>query len=90
MTEKEQANDAAKQTFIALGTGLIAAASESVDATPIGGFNPPALDEILNLKEQGLQSAVILALGYRNNELDPLSKAGKVRKPLEELFITIK
>ena len=34
---------AAKQTYIALGFTLVAAASEEVDATPMEGFIPDAV-----------------------------------------------
>jgi nitroreductase/dihydropteridine reductase len=88
-TENEQANLASRDAHIALGTALIAAASESIDATPMGGFNPSVLDEILDLKALGLQSTVLLALGYRNSEADFLATALKVRRPFEDLFIEI-
>ena len=54
---------AAKQAYIGLGTALIAAAYEKVDCTPMEGFNPTAVDEILNLKAKGLRSVVMLPLG---------------------------
>jgi len=73
----------AKQAYIALGTALIAAAVEGVDATPMEGFNPQALDELLNLKEKGLRSAVILPLGYRKADEDWLASLKKVRTPSE-------
>nr|WP_294861288.1 NAD(P)H-dependent oxidoreductase [uncultured Fluviicola sp.] len=80
---------AAKQAYIALGTAIVAAANLKVDSTPMEGFDNAAFDEILGLKEKGLQSAVILALGYRNEEMDPYAKAKKVRIPLDELTITL-
>ncbi|MBA2610587.1 MAG: NAD(P)H-dependent oxidoreductase [Bacteroidetes bacterium] len=80
-------NWAARQTYIALGTGLVAAAIEGVDATPMEGFNAPAFDEILNLKEKGLRSVSIMALGYRDAERDPFAKLKKVRRSKENLFI---
>jgi nitroreductase / dihydropteridine reductase len=80
---------ASKQAYIALGTALVAAANLKVDATPMEGFDNAAFDEILELKEKGLQSAVILALGYRDEEADFLAKAKKVRIPLDELAITL-
>ena len=84
---QEQLNNwAARQAYIALGHGIIAAANEKVDATPMEGFNPDKLDEVLKLKEQNLKSAVLLTLGYRNAEEDSLASAAKVRKPKEELF----
>lgn len=76
-----------KQAYIALGTGLIAAADLQVDATPMEGFNSEKFDEILGLKEKGLKSVVLLALGYRDEENDAFSKLKKVRLPKEE-FVT--
>jgi len=78
-----------RQAYIALGTGLVAAAEEKVDATPMEGFDPDALDAVLGLQEKGLRSTVILALGYRDAEKDHLSSAAKVRRDKEELFIRL-
>jgi len=80
---------AARQAYIALGHALVAAATEQVDATPMEGFKNAELDELLGLKEKGLKSVVIMTLGYRDNEKDPLVRAKKVRRPQEELFISI-
>ena len=78
-----------RQAYIALGTGLVAAAEEKVDATPMEGFDPDALDAALGLAEKGLHSTVILALGYRDAEKDYLSSAAKVRRAKDELFIRL-
>lgn len=78
---------AARQSYIALGTALVAAASEEVDSTPMEGFNNDALDELLGLKERGLKSVTILPLGYRDTEKDWLAGLPKVRTPKEELFV---
>lgn len=78
---------AAKQTYIALGFTLVAAASEEVDATPMEGFMPDAVDEALGLKELGLHSAVAVTLGYRDAANDYLSGAKKVRRATEKLII---
>ncbi len=84
---EQNLNWAARQTYIALGTGLVAAALEGIDASPMEGFNPAEFDEILNLKEKGLKTVSIMALGYRDAEKDPVSKFKKVRWPKEQLFI---
>jgi nitroreductase/dihydropteridine reductase len=78
-----------RQAYIALGFGLVAAANEQVDATPMEGFDPDALDTVLGLQEKGLRSTVILALGYRDAEKDYLSSAVKVRRSKDELFIRL-
>ena len=88
-SEEGNFNWAARQAYIALGHALVAAATEHVDATPMEGFNNAKLDEILGLTEKGLKSVVIMTLGYRDSENDGLSKAKKVRRPSEELFISI-
>lgn len=80
---------AARQAYIALGTGLIAAASEGVDATPMEGFNPAGLDELLGLKEKGLRSVLLMPLGYRDVEKDNLASAKKVRRSKEDFFINL-
>lgn len=82
-------NWAARQAYIALGHALVAAATEDVDATPMEGFDAAKLDEILGLKERGLRSVVIMTLGYRDQDKDPLVNAKKVRRPHDELFIAI-
>jgi hypothetical protein len=81
---------AAKQAYIGLGTALIAAAYEEVDSTPMEGFNPAALDEILNLKEKGLRSVVMMPLGYRKADEDWLLNLKKVRRPKEDFIRWIK
>ncbi len=80
-------NHAARQAYIGLGTALIAAAEEQVDSTPMEGFDPQALDEILGLKARGLRSVAILPLGYRADEGDWLVNLKKVRRARED-FVT--
>lgn len=80
---------AAKQTYIALGFGMAAAALSAVDATPMEGFNPAGVNEILGLEEKGMTASCILALGYRDEANDFLASAKKVRRKKEELFVHI-
>ena len=88
-TDDENFIWSAKQAYIALGTGLIAAAALHVDATPMEGFNTEKFDEVLGLKEKGLKSVVLLALGYRDDN-DIYAKLKKVRIPKEEFAMRIK
>lgn len=78
---------AVRQAYIGLGVGLVAAAAEGVDSTPMEGFDPAAVDQILSLKERKLRSVVILPLGYRQPDTDWLVNLKKVRRPREQ-FIT--
>ncbi|MFT5823556.1 MAG: nitroreductase/dihydropteridine reductase [Crocinitomix sp.] len=80
---------AARQAYIGFSMGLAAAAFEQVDATPLEGFEPEKVDAILGLKEKGLRSCVILALGYRNEENDWLVSLKKVRKSKADLITLI-
>lgn len=85
-TAAEQFAWTSRQTYIALGTGLIAAAVEEVDATPMEGFDNAGVDELLGLQQKGLKSVSILTLGYRDEAQDWLAPLKKVRKKKEELF----
>ncbi|WP_213993031.1 nitroreductase family protein [Sodalis sp. dw_96] len=81
---------AARQAYIGLGAALIAAAFEEVDATPMEGFDPEAVDEILDLKSKNLRSVVILPLGYRATEGDWLVNLKKVRRSRDSFITEIK
>lgn len=84
-SEEVNFNHAAKQAYIAFSQSIIAAAFEGVDATPIEGFEPDAVDKILGLREKGLRSEVLLPIGYRNESEDWLVNLKKVRKPMKDL-----
>ena len=79
---------AARQAYIGLGTALIAAAEEGVDSTPMEGFDPDKVDQVLGLRAQGLRSVLLLPLGYRAAEGDWLVNLKKVRRQRED-FIRI-
>ena len=76
---------AARQAYIAFAEALTAAAFEGVDSTPMEGFDPDAIDEILGLRAKGLRSCVLLPIGYRKTEEDWLANLVKVRKSTEDL-----
>ena len=78
---------AARQAYIGVGVALVAAAFEEVDSTPMEGFDPAAVDEILGLPARGLRSVVLLPLGYREADKDWLVKLKKVRRPRNK-FVT--
>lgn len=88
LTPEAKENWTAKQAYIALGTLLSAAAELKIDATPMEGFDKNAVNKILQLTEKGLSSTLIVTLGYRHDE-DTSQHFKKVRKPNEELFITL-
>ena len=77
-----------KQTYLALGNLLNAAAELKIDVTPMEGFEPEKYNEILGLNALGLNASLVATLGYRHEE-DATQNYAKVRKPNEELFITL-
>ncbi|AWM14833.1 NAD(P)H-dependent oxidoreductase [Flavobacterium sp. NRK F10] len=79
---------ASKQTYIALGNLLAAAAELKIDVTPMEGFVPAEYNKILGLTEKGLNASLVATIGYRHEE-DATQHFKKVRKPLEKLFETI-
>jgi nitroreductase len=77
-----------KQTYLALGNLLNAAAELKIDVTPMEGFVPEQVNEILGLNKLGLNTSLIATIGYRHEE-DATQHYKKVRKSQEELFITL-
>jgi nitroreductase len=77
-----------KQTYLALGNLLNAAAELKIDVTPMEGFNPAQVNEILGLNALGLNASLMATVGYRHEE-DATQYQKKVRKSNEELFITL-
>ena len=74
-----------KQTYLALGTLLLAAGVHGVDATPMEGFDAAVLDAELGLRERGLTSVVLVALGY-GSEANFNADLPKSRLPREQVF----
>lgn len=87
---EENFTHAAKQAYIGFAMSIAAAAFEEVDATPIEGFDPKALDEILDLQAVHLKSVVLLPIGYRDTTNDWLVNLPKVRKSLDNFVTEIK
>ncbi len=71
--------------YLALGILLLGAAALEIDATPIEGFDPRVLNEELGLRDKGLTSVVIAALGYRSAD-DFNAKLPKSRLPIESVL----
>ena len=80
---------AARQAYIALGFAMLAAAEQEVDSTPMEGFDPDAVDAILELRQRGLRSVVLLPLGYREEGADWLLPMPKVRKSRDTIVTEI-
>ena len=79
---------AACQLYLAVGNLLTSCAVSSIDACPMEGFDNSKLDALLGLDALGLESKVIVPIGYRSEE-DKASTSKKIRFPKEEVFIEI-
>lgn len=88
LSEDAQNTWNSKQTYLALGNLLNAAAELKIDVTPMEGFVPAQVNEILGLDALGLNASLIATVGYRHTE-DATQHLKKVRKSNEELFITL-
>ena len=88
LPEDVKNNWTSKQTYLALGNLLNAAAELKIDVTPMEGFEPEKYNEILGLDKLGLNASLVATIGYRHEE-DATQHYAKVRKPKHELFITI-
>lgn len=71
-----------KQTYMALGMTMMAAAELGVDATPLEGFDRASVDEAFGLRGTGYTTTVLLALGYPDTAkayATPISRFGADR-----------
>lgn len=88
LSVEEKSKWSAKQTYIALGNLLSAAATLKIDSTPMEGFDSKAYNELLGLTEKGLNACVVAAIGYRSED-DTTQHYAKVRQPKKELITQI-
>lgn len=84
-TKEEIAEWSKRQAYIPLGILLQSASMKKIDATPMEGFSPQGVDEVLNLKEKGFTSVVLCALGHRSDS-DSTSQYKKVRHSVEKII----
>jgi len=75
---------AQRQTYIAMGFIMEAAAMLKVDTCALEGLDPNAYDDILGLKGSGFKTVAAVALGYRHAD-DKYAHAKKVRFPSEQV-----
>ncbi|RMA58793.1 NAD(P)H-dependent oxidoreductase [Ulvibacter antarcticus] len=79
----------AKQVYLAMGNLLTVCALEGIDSCPIEGFLPEKYNELLKLNELGLESVLVLAVGYRAED-DFFADLKKVRRGVDEVIIEMK
>ena len=88
-SKEQQAEWADRQVYLAMGTALAAAGELQLDTTPMEGFIPAKLDELLGLEAKGLHSVLMLAIGERDEATDYMVNVKKVRTPKSELFVQL-
>lgn len=88
MTDSQMGEWLTKQVYIALGQLLTGLSKLRIDSTPMEGFSPMKVDDILKLDDHGLSSVLLCPIGYRHEE-DAAQHQKKVRQSKEDLFITI-
>lgn len=76
------------QLYLTLGALLTVCAIEKIDSCPMEGFEPEKYNELLGLSELGLESVIVLPVGYRD-ESDFFISLKKVRREVDELTISI-
>lgn len=76
---------AKRQAYIALGQLMTSAAAIKVDTCPLEGIDPDKYDEILELEDKGLTTAVACAVGFRSAN-DKYQDIKKVRFNTEDLI----
>jgi nitroreductase len=74
-----------RQSYIAMGFVMFAAAALKIDTCPMEGLDPNAYDEILGIKGSGYKTVAAVALGYRHSA-DKYAQAKKVRYSTEEII----
>ena len=75
----------AKQTYIAMGNMMTAAAIKGVDSCPIEGFEKEKVEKILKLDLSKYQLSCIVPFGYRINE-----QSTQLRESFENIIEYIK
>jgi nitroreductase len=71
----------ARQTFIAAGNMMTAAAFIGIDSCPIEGFEKEKVEEILNIDTGKYQLSLVLPFGYRLNE-----QSSQLREPFDDII----
>lgn len=74
------------QLYLTLGALLTVCAVEDIDSCPMEGFEPKKYDTYLELDKKGLESVIVLPVGYRDAS-DFFLSLEKVRRGVNELVV---
>jgi len=84
-TSQEMESWSEKQSYIVLGSLIMASAQENIDSCPMEGFKSEILEDILKIDKESEKIAVVLTLGYRAED-DNFQNFKKVRKPADKFI----
>ena len=84
-TSQEMESWSEKQSYIVLGSLIMASAQENIDSCPMEGFRADILEDILKIDKENEKIAVVLTLGYRAED-DNFQNFKKVRKPADKFI----
>lgn len=77
-----------KQLYLNMGNVLLGAGALGMDAVPIEGVDPTALNQEFGLTEKGYTAVAVIAFGYRHPD-DFNAKLPKSRLPESEIFTQV-
>ncbi|KFC23804.1 NAD(P)H-dependent oxidoreductase [Epilithonimonas lactis] len=84
-TSHEMESWSEKQSYIVLGSLIMASAQENIDSCPMEGFRQDILEDVLKIDKESEKIAVVLTLGYRAED-DNFQNFKKVRKPADKFI----
>ena len=84
-TSQEMESWSEKQSYIVLGSLIMASAQENIDTCPMEGFRQDILEDVLKIDKESEKIAVVLTLGYRAED-DNFQNFKKVRKPADKFI----
>lgn len=84
-TSQEMESWSEKQSYIVLGSLIMASAQENIDSCPMEGFKSDILEDLLKIDKDTEKITVVLTLGYRAED-DNFQNFKKVRKPADKFI----
>lgn len=87
LNDEQQWNE--KQVYLNVGQFLLGVAALGIDATPMEGFDPVALDVEFGLAEKGFTSLVVVPIGYSNSETDYNATLPKSRLTYSDILTEV-
>jgi nitroreductase/dihydropteridine reductase len=87
LRDEQQWNE--KQVYLNVGQFLLGVAALGIDATPMEGFDPVALDAEFGLAEKGFTSLVVVPIGYSDAATDYNAALPKSRLTIADILTEV-